>query len=59
LGREYRRVLKGDEDIIIVGVPLDTGASYKPGTRFGPAGIRKSSMILKIYSNGKSLFNHI
>jgi len=57
LGREYRRVLKSDEDIIIVGVPLDTGASYKPGTRFGPAGIRKSSMILKFYSGEKGLFN--
>jgi len=54
LGREYRRVLKSDEDVIIVGVPLDTGTSYKPGTRFGPAGIRKSSMILKFYSGEKA-----
>ncbi len=30
-------------DIAVVGAPFDTGTSYRPGTRFGPTGIRMGS----------------
>ncbi|ORZ06656.1 arginase [Absidia repens] len=30
-------------DIAVVGVPFDTGTSYRPGARFGPSGIREGS----------------
>ena len=36
-----------DVDIAIVGVPFDTGGTYKVGARFGPAGIRNESMIIR------------
>lgn len=36
-------------DFAVVGVPFDTGTSYRPGCRFGPASIREASSILKSY----------
>ena len=30
----------GKYDVAIVGVPHDSGTTYRPGTRFGPQGIR-------------------
>jgi agmatinase len=36
-------------DIAIVGVPFDSGVSYRPGARFGPAGIRQGSKLLRPY----------
>ena len=33
----------GDFDVAIVGVPHDSGTTYRPGTRFGPQGIRRIS----------------
>jgi agmatinase len=30
----------GNYDVAIVGVPHDSGTTYRPGTRFGPQGIR-------------------
>ena len=36
-------------DISIIGVPFDSGVSYRPGTRFGPAAIREASTLLKPY----------
>ncbi|WP_353269606.1 arginase family protein [Wolbachia endosymbiont (group A) of Myopa testacea] len=38
----YSRSLKG-VDIAIVGVPFDLASSYRPGSRFAPAAIRKAS----------------
>lgn len=32
-----------DYDIAILGVPFDTATSYRPGARFGPAGLRTAS----------------
>jgi arginase family enzyme len=29
-------------DVAVVGVPFDSGVSYRPGARFGPAHIRQS-----------------
>ncbi len=37
-------------DIIIAGVPFDSGVSYRPGARFGPAHIRASSKLLRPYN---------
>ncbi len=40
--RKYTRDLAG-VDIAVTGVPFDQAVSHRPGTRFGPAGIRKAS----------------
>ncbi|GAB3213397.1 agmatinase [Marinactinospora thermotolerans] len=39
-------------DIAIVGVPFDTGVSYRPGARFGPSAIREASRLLRPYHPG-------
>ena len=36
-------------DIAIIGVPFDSGTSYRPGSRFDPAALREASNILKPY----------
>jgi agmatinase len=42
--------LTGAADVAIVGVPFDTGVSYRPGARFGPGHIRESSRLLRPYN---------
>ncbi|MDJ0401402.1 agmatinase [Rhodococcus rhodochrous] len=37
-------------DVAIVGVPFDTGVSYRPGARLGPAHVRASSKLLRPYN---------
>jgi agmatinase len=37
-------------DIAVVGIPFDSGVSYRPGARFGPAHIRQSSRLLRPYN---------
>jgi len=37
-------------DVAIVGVPFDSGVSYRPGARFGPAHVRASSKLLRPYN---------
>lgn len=37
-------------DIAIAGAPFDSGASYRPGARFGPAHIRACSKLLRPYN---------
>jgi len=37
-------------DVAIVGVPFDSGASNRPGTRFGPRKIREASLLLWGYN---------
>jgi agmatinase len=39
-----------DYDVAIVGVPFDSGVTYRPGARFGPAHIRQSSRLLRPYN---------
>ncbi|GAB13275.1 putative agmatinase [Arthrobacter globiformis NBRC 12137] len=39
-----------DLDVAIVGVPYDSGVSYRPGTRFGPAHIRNASKLLRPFN---------
>ena len=36
-------------DVAILGIPFDSGVSYRPGARFGPAGIRAGSKLLRPY----------
>ena len=37
-------------DVAILGVPFDSGVSYRPGARFGPAHVRASSKLLRTYN---------
>ncbi|QDE36231.1 agmatinase [Microbacterium foliorum] len=37
-------------DIAVVGIPFDSGVSYRPGTRFGPSHVRESSRLLRPYN---------
>nr|WP_042197033.1 agmatinase [Kibdelosporangium sp. MJ126-NF4]CEL22704.1 Agmatinase [Kibdelosporangium sp. MJ126-NF4]CTQ89844.1 Agmatinase (EC 3.5.3.11) [Kibdelosporangium sp. MJ126-NF4] len=39
-------------DIAVVGVPFDTGVSYRPGARFAPAAVREASRLLRPYNPG-------
>jgi agmatinase len=40
----------GRADITVVGVPFDSGVSYRPGARFGPAHVRQASRLLRPYN---------
>ncbi len=44
----YSRRLDG-VDIAIVGIPFDTGVTYRPGARFGPAAVREHSSRIEQY----------
>lgn len=39
-----------DVDATVLGIPFDTGASFRVGTRFGPAAIRDASILLRPYN---------
>jgi len=38
-----------EADLLIMGAPYDIGTSYRPGARFGPAGIRTGSKRVFLY----------
>jgi agmatinase len=40
----------GRHDVAVVGLPFDTGVTYRPGARFGPAHIRQASRLLRPYN---------
>ena len=40
----------GKYDVAILGVPFDGGTTYRPGTRFGPQGIRRISALYTPYN---------
>ncbi|MBU6146540.1 MAG: agmatinase [Actinomycetales bacterium] len=42
-------------DVVVVGVPFDSGVSYRPGARFGPAHVRESSRLLRPYNPALSI----
>lgn len=48
-------------DLAFVGVPFDTGGTYRVGARFGPSGIRAESMLLRPYNPelDVNLFEHL
>ncbi|WP_309115307.1 agmatinase [Saccharothrix sp.] len=39
-------------DVAVVGVPFDSGVSYRPGARFAPAAVREASRLLRPYHPG-------
>jgi agmatinase len=39
-----------DIDVAVLGIPFDTGVSYRPGARFGPSHVRQSSRLLRPYN---------
>jgi agmatinase len=40
----------GKAEVAIVGVPFDSGVTYRPGARFGPAAIRAGSRMLRPFN---------
>jgi agmatinase len=50
-----------DVDAAIIGVPFDTGGTYRVGARFGPSGIRQESMLLRPYNPALrvNIFEHL
>ena len=38
-----------DAEVAVFGAPLDSGATYRPGARFGPQGIRRSTNLFGTY----------
>jgi agmatinase len=55
----FARLPRRDEvdsfDVAVLGVPFDSGVTYRPGARFGPAGIRAGSRLLRPYHPGLDL----
>src|SRR5215212_2978353 len=45
----YVRTLE-DVDVAVVGVPFDTGVTYRVGGRFGPNAVRAASVLLRPYN---------
>jgi agmatinase len=39
-------------DVAIVGVPFDSGVTYRPGARFGPHAVRSATRLLRAYHPG-------
>ncbi len=42
-------------DAAVLGVPFDSGVTYRPGARFGPSHIRESSRLLRPYNPALSV----
>ena len=40
----------GKYDAAVIGIPFDSGTTYRPGTRFGPQGIRRISALYTPYN---------
>ncbi|MEL6267954.1 MAG: arginase family protein, partial [Pseudomonadota bacterium] len=40
----------GHYDATVLGIPFDGGTTYRPGTRFGPQGVRKISALYTPYN---------
>jgi agmatinase len=40
----------GKYDAAVIGIPFDSGTTYRPGTRFGPQGIRRISALYTTYN---------
>ena len=52
--RTYARLphvvdLDGDVDVAVIGVPFDTGGTFRVGARFGPEHIRSASALMRPY----------
>ncbi|WP_353988641.1 agmatinase [Ruicaihuangia caeni] len=42
-------------DVAVVGVPFDSGVSYRPGARFGPSHVREASRLLRPYNPAQEI----
>ncbi len=47
-----RRDEVGRCDVAVAGVPFDSGTTYRPGARFGPAAVRQGSRLLRPWHPG-------
>ena len=47
--RSPRLLDVGHAAVAVAGIPFDSGVSYRPGARFGPAAIRAASKLLRPY----------
>ncbi|MGC5172610.1 agmatinase [Microbacterium sp. DT81.1] len=43
-------------DVAVVGIPFDSGVSFRPGARFGPAHVREASRLLRPYNPAQDVF---
>ena len=48
----------GGQEVVFVGAPLDAGTTFRPGTRFGPAAMRRISSLGRGYSPERGLDLH-
>jgi agmatinase len=52
----FARLPRRDEvdrcDVAVVGVPFDSGVTYRPGARFGPHAVRNATRLLRSYHPG-------
>ena len=50
-----------DVDVAVVGIPFDTGGTYRVGARFGPEHIRSASALMRPYHSGSNVavFEHL
>lgn len=55
-GRVPRLDEVGNTDIAVVGVPFDSGVSYRPGARFGGNAIREASRQLRPYNPAQKVY---
>jgi agmatinase len=55
-GRVPRLDEVGQTDIAVVGVPFDSGVSYRPGARFGGNAIREASRQLRPYNPAQKIY---
>ncbi|MDH4103194.1 MAG: agmatinase [Thermoleophilia bacterium] len=48
-------------DVAVLGIPFDTGTTYRPGTRFGPEAVRSASMMLRPFNpvQGTQVFGRL
>ena len=55
----FARLPRTDEvsrvDVAVLGVPFDSGVTYRPGARFGPGHIRASSKLLRPYNPAQNV----
>lgn len=43
-------------DIAVVGIPFDSGVTFRPGARFGPAHVREASRLLRQYNPAQQVY---
>ncbi len=44
-----------DVDVAVLGVPFDTGVTYRVGGRFGPAAVRSASVLLRPHNGNQNV----